>query len=108
MRPSWASRVKTGRKLSVMINSEKNKAGPTSLAASLMIRHLFSSVRGSRSICLWTFSIITMAASTMAPTAMAMPPNDMMLALMPCRFMTMNAHRMPIGRLITMTSAERM
>jgi hypothetical protein len=32
---------------------------------------------------LWAFSIITTAASTIAPTAIAMPPSDMMLALMP-------------------------
>jgi len=31
----------------------------------------------------WAFSIITTAASTMAPMAMAMPPRDMMLAFTP-------------------------
>ncbi|CKR34412.1 Uncharacterised protein [Mycobacterium tuberculosis] len=34
-------------------------------------------------MCLWAFSIITTAASTIAPMAMAMPPSDMMLALTP-------------------------
>ena len=35
-------------------------------------------------MCLWAFSIMMMTASTMAPMAMAMPPSDMMLELMPC------------------------
>jgi hypothetical protein len=34
-------------------------------------------------MCLWAFSIMTTAASTMAPMAMAMPPSDMMLAFTP-------------------------
>ena len=33
--------------------------------------------------CLWAFSIITTAASTIAPTAIAMPPSDMILAFTP-------------------------
>ena len=40
-------------------------------------------------MCLWAFSIMMIAASTIAPMAMAMPPSDMMLALMPCQRMTM-------------------
>ena len=43
----------------------------------------------------------------MAPMAMAMPPSDMMLALMPCHCMTPKAARMPIGRLRITTRDER-
>ena len=38
------------------------------------------SVACSRSMCLCRFSTMTIAASTRAPMAMAMPPSDMMLA----------------------------
>ena len=62
----------------MMMSSEKNSGGPTSLAASIKI-----SVRGlsggARSKCLCAFSIMTMAASIIAPMAMAMPPKLMML-----------------------------
>ena len=76
---------------SVMISSEKNSAGPTSHAASVITCQRVSPSSVSpgcawfqASIFLWAFSIITTAASTMAPMAMAMPPSDMMLALTPC------------------------
>ncbi len=69
-----------------MMSRLKNKAGPTSMAASIS-----TSLRGlpgvARSRCLWAFSIITIAASTMAPMAMAMPPRLMMLELKPSRYM---------------------
>jgi hypothetical protein len=35
-RPSWPSSVNTGRKETVMMSSEKNRAGPTSLQALIM------------------------------------------------------------------------
>ena len=77
-RPSCASSAKIGRNDTVMMSSEKNNAGPTSIAASIRI-----SARGlpggARSRCLCAFSIMTIAASTMAPMAMAMPPRLMML-----------------------------
>ena len=77
-RPSCASSAKIGRNDTVMMSSEKNSAGPTSIAASIRI-----SARGlpggARSRCLCAFSIMTIAASTMAPMAMAMPPRLMML-----------------------------
>lgn len=50
---------------------------------------------------------MTMAASTMAPMAMAMPPSDRILALMPCQRMMAKAAKIPIGRLIRITSEER-
>ena len=53
------------------------------------------------------FSIITMAASTIAPIAMAIPPSDMMLAPTPCCCMMTKAARMPIGRTTIATSEER-
>ena len=48
-----------------------------------------------------------MAPSTIAPMAMAMPPKDMMLALMPCSRIRAKAARMATGRLSTTTSDER-
>ncbi|MCY1357079.1 hypothetical protein D9M69_435560 [compost metagenome] len=73
-----------------MISRLKNSAGPTSAAASPITRQWASPCSCSpgcrafhASMCLCAFSIITTAASTMAPMAMAMPPSDMMLALMP-------------------------
>ena len=58
-----------------MIRRLKNNAGPTSLAASIRI-----SRRGLsgwlRSRCLCAFSIMTIAASTIAPIAMAIPPDS--------------------------------
>ena len=74
----------------VMMSRLRNSAGPTSAAASVMTRQRASPVSSSsglswfqRSRCLWAFSIITTAASTIAPIAIAMPPSDMMLALTP-------------------------
>ncbi|MCY1309991.1 hypothetical protein D9M69_494650 [compost metagenome] len=89
-RPSWASRVKTGMNDRVMISRQKNSAGPTSAAASVITCQWCSPFSDSpgwaacqASTFLCAFSIITTAASTMAPMAMAIPPRDMMLALMP-------------------------
>jgi hypothetical protein len=105
-RPSWASSAKIGRKDAVMISSEKNSEGPTSTAASIR-----TSRRGlappSRSMCLCAFSTITMPASIMVPMAIAMPPSDMMLALMPWWNMTMNDSRMPSGSSRIATRALR-
>ena len=86
MRPSCASSEKIGRNDTVMIRRLKNSAGPTSIAASINTSALGLS-GGARSRCLWAFSIITMAASTMAPMAMAMPPRLMMLEESPSRYM---------------------
>ncbi|EWS62753.1 hypothetical protein Y695_04016 [Hydrogenophaga sp. T4] len=101
-------------KLRVMISSEKNRAGPTSAAASPMTRQRGSPSSVSpgcscaqRSRCLCAFSIITTAASTMAPMAMAMPPSDMMLAFTPCCCITMKAARMPSGNETMATRALR-
>jgi len=113
-RPSCASSVKTGMKLSVMISSEKNSAGPTSSAASVMTFQRASPTRLSpgcaccqASSFLCAFSIITTAASTIAPIAIAMPPSDMMFALMPCQRMIRNAAITPSGSAMMATSAER-
>ncbi len=57
---------------------------------------------------LCTFSVITIAASTSVPIAIAMPPSDMMFALMPCARMTMNAASTAIGVTITTIRPERM
>ena len=65
-----------------MMSRLKNSAGPTSTAASITIS-LRGLPGGARSRCLCAFSIMTMAASTIAPMAMAMPPRLMMLELSP-------------------------
>ena len=51
------------------------------------------------------FSIITIAASTMAPMAMAMPPRLMMSAPSPMACMAMNASSTPTGSMMMATSA---
>ena len=73
-----------------MMTSEKKSAGPTSTAASPITRQRSSvSMRRPGCACchcssfLCAFSIITTAASTIAPIAIAMPPSDMMLAFTP-------------------------
>jgi len=52
------------------------------------------------------FSIITTAASTIAPMAMAMPPIDMMLALGPFCCMTSKAAITPTGSEMIATRAD--
>ena len=105
-RPSCDSSVKIGMNETVMISRLKNSAGPTSEAAS--IRTATRDRPGSaRSRCLWAFSIMTMAASIMAPIAIAMPPRLMMLAPRPSSFMAPNAIRMPTGSITIATSALR-
>ena len=118
--PSCASSAKTGRKLSVIMSKLKNSAGPTSPAASATRRQRFASVSpalvdrplglalspaNSNFLCM--FSIMTVAPSIMAPIAIAIPPSDIMLALIPCRFMTVNAASTPTGKLMIATSDER-
>ncbi|SAH64251.1 Uncharacterised protein [Enterobacter cloacae] len=88
--PSCASSEKTGINDSVMINRLQNSAGPTSTAA-FSARRQYSPGAGSLpglscrhcSSTLCMFSIITIAASTIAPMAMAIPPSDIIFALMP-------------------------
>ena len=82
-----------------------NSAGPTSFEAASTRSQCGRS--GSCSMCLWRFSIITIAASIMAPMAMAMPPSDMMLALIPIHRMIARAARMPSGSVAIATSALR-
>ena len=56
---------------------------------------------------MWAFSIITIAASTMAPIAMAIPPSDMMFALMPWYCMMTKEASIPSGSVTIATNAER-
>jgi hypothetical protein len=56
---------------------------------------------------LWAFSIITMAASIIAPMAMAMPPRLIRLEFMPSRRMAMKAISTPTGSIRMATSALR-
>ena len=105
--PSWAPRANTGRKDSAMIISEKNSDGPTSRQASSTSAERSRSSSPACSSFLWTFSTMTMPASTIAPMAIAMPPSDMMLALRPWKCMIRNAARMPSGRVTMITTLER-
>ncbi len=82
-----------------------NSAGPTSRAAAKTRSQCGRS--GSCSICLCRFSSITIAASIMAPMAIAMPPRLMMLALMPSPRVMASAARMPSGSVATATKALR-
>ena len=132
IRPSTCSSVNTGRKLTVTMRSEKNRLGPTSLAAWMMadcrvsiggspslsatsfppfslspILPFSLSPIPSRSKCLCAFSTMTRLASTMTPMAMAIPPSDMMLALMPSSFMMRSEARMPTGTVTRATKALR-
>ena len=49
---------------------------------------------------------MTMEASTIAPIAIAIPPNDIILAVMPCADITIKAARMANGNVIIATSAD--
>ena len=95
-----------GAKEMVITSSAKNRVGPTSVAARVTICQ-WGRRPPSRSRCRCAFSTITIAASTIAPMAMAMPPSDMMLALMPCRYITTRAISTASGRVSTATSADR-
>ena len=92
-----------------MISSEKNSAGPTSLQAAMTasVRSALECPSFRRSMCLCAFSIMTIAASTMAPMAMATPPRLMMLEFMPSRRMAMKAISTPTGSMMIATSALR-
>src|SRR5213082_320769 len=104
-RPSWSSNVNTGRNDSVMIRRDMKSAGPTSRAASKTRSQCGRS--GSCSMCLWRFSSITIAASIMAPIAMAIPPRLMILPLMPSERVTASDTRMPSGSVAIATRALR-
>ncbi len=106
IRPSCASSVNTGRKETVIISRLKNSAGPTSLHAAMMPSSR-EAPGDSRSRCLCAFSIITIAASTMAPMAIAIPPRLMMFELSPMNPMMMNAISTPTGSMTTATRALR-
>ena len=106
IRPSCASSVNTGRNENATIISEKNSDGPTSRQPS-RIASMRPGPSPDRSSLRWTFSIITIAASTIVPIAIAMPPIDMMLALMPCRCITVNADSTAIGVTITTINPDR-
>ena len=71
---------------------------------STSIREAPGSARSSR---LWAFSIITMAASTIAPMAIAMPPRLMMFEPMPSDAMAMKAIKIPTGNVRIATRALR-
>ena len=96
----------------VIISREKNNAGPTSFEASNTARQRSSRLsneplsRSAYSRCLCVFSIITMAPSTIAPIVIAIPPRDIILALSPWIFITINAIKIPIGKVTIATNAD--
>ena len=93
----------------VITRSDQKSGGPTSFDACKITCQWGSRACGgfafSASMCLCAFSIMMMAASTMAPMAIAMPPSDMMFALSPCIRMTKKAMRIAVGRVKTATNA---
>ena len=108
-RPSVPSSVNTGKNPTVMTSSEKKIGRPTSWSADTT-----TSARGSlcpdashASSFLCTFSTTMIAASTIAPMAMAIPPRDMMLAVRPICFMGTKATTTAIGRSRAGTRVER-
>ena len=107
IRPSCASSVKTGRNETVMMSRLKNSGGPDFAAGGDDGTRSRGSPGFSRSRCLWAFSIITIAASTMAPIAIAMPPRLMMLELSPSTCIAMKAISTPIGSMMIATRALR-
>ena len=68
-----------------MMDSEKNTPGPTSFAPEIIALRFCKLVveLGNSEIFLWAFSTITIDASTIAPIAMAIPLNDIMLTVIP-------------------------
>src|SRR5438046_1367708 len=104
-RPSWSSSVNTGRNESVMMSSDMNSAGPTSRAAANTRSQCGRS--GSWSKCLWRFSSITIAASIMAPIAIASPPRPMILPLMPSPRAPASEPRIPSGSAPILAAAAR-
>ena len=77
------SSVKTGRKETVITNSEKKIDGPTSCMAVTIVCHREPGwpSRSQVSSFLWMFSMMMTEPSTMAPIATAIPPSDMMFAV---------------------------
>src|SRR5215475_10060464 len=112
-RPSWAVSVKTGMKLTVITRSAKNSERPT-LFAAVIITLTRSRPVGSRpcslrkcSSAVCAFSIMMIAESTIAPIAMAIPPNDMMLEVTFSHHIGMNERMIAIGSVMIATSDER-
>ena len=89
-----------------MIIRLKNNAGPTSRQAS-MISWARLREPSERSMCLCAFSIITIAASTITPIEIAMPPRLMMLEFMPSARIAITATSTPTGSMTIATSALR-
>ncbi len=106
-RPSCASSAKTGMNDRVMMSSDVKSAGPTSFDDSTTSSQCSRGrpSRSFRSMCLWRFSTITIAASIIAPIAIAIPPSDMMLAFIPSTRIASSAMPIPIGSVRIATNA---
>ena len=106
-RPSCASRVSTGRKETAITRRAKKLAGATSLTASTMTASWSTSVpdrwRSSSFLCVC--STTTIAASTSSPIAIAIPPRDMMFAVIPSMRKGMKDTSTAIGIVIKGTIA---
>ena len=93
-----------------MITSKEKKIGrPTSWSADTTIsaRGSFLPDASHVSSFLCTFSTTMIAASTIAPMAIAIPPSDMMFAVNPICFMGMKASTTAMGRSSAGTRVER-
>ena len=94
-----------GRNETAITSSEKNNGRPTSFAAVMIV-----SVRSANGFCssrLCAFSTITIAASTMAPMAIAIPPRDMMFEVTFRYAIGMKDSRTATGRIRITTRALR-
>ncbi len=90
-----------------MTSSAKKLAGATSFTASMTtaLWSTFSPARLCSSSFLCVCSTTTMAASTSSPMAMAIPPSDMMFAVIPSIRNGMNEMSTATGMVMTGMSA---
>ena len=107
--PSIPLRAKTGMKDRIMITTEKNMGGPTTLEDSrtTSLMSPFTLAFGPYLLVrfLKAFSVMTIPASIRSPKAMAMPERDMMLEVMCKGYISIKEMRMARGRVRIMSSA---
>ena len=108
-RPSVPSSVNTGRNATVITRSEKKIGRPTSTSAAVTTswRGVGRPADSQSSSRLCTFSTTMIAASTMAPMAMAIPPRLMMLAPRRRAAIGTKASSTAMGNIKMGTSVER-
>ena len=111
-RPSCPLSAKMGKNEITTSISAKKIGFPTCLAETIIISLLscgviFPFLAITLWICLCAFSTITIAASTIAPIAIAIPPSDIIFDPSPKSFMSKNVNATVTGRMIIIISALR-